>query len=80
MEGQKTSDLDPHQGKLQNYLAFFTHPDVHGFRGNIRGKGIKSRVHQITGAFRDDIGNIKNTILVHGVQRVCRGTGKAINV
>ena len=43
-------------------------------------KGIKSHVHQIIGVFRDDIGNIKGTILVHGVQRVYRGTGKAINV
>ena len=36
MEGQETSDLDPHQGKLQKYLAFCTHPDVRGFKGNIR--------------------------------------------
>ena len=35
MEGQETSDLDPCQGKLQNYLAFHTHPDVHGFKGQI---------------------------------------------
>ena len=46
----------------------------------IREKGIKSRVQQIIGVFRDDIGNIKSTILVHGVQRVCRGIGKTINV
>ena len=43
-------------------------------------KGIKSRVHKIIGVFRDDIGNIKGTKLVHGVQRVCKGIGKAINV
>ena len=35
MEGQETSDLDPHQGKIQNYFAFFTHPDVRGFKGQI---------------------------------------------
>ena len=35
MEGQDTSNSDPHEGKLQNYLAFFTHPDVHGFKGQI---------------------------------------------
>ena len=46
----------------------------------IHEKEIKSHVHQIIGVFRDDIGNIKGTILVHGVQRVYRGTGKAINV
>ena len=46
----------------------------------IREKGIKSHVQQITGVFSDDLGNIKGTILVHGVQRLCRGTGKAINV
>ena len=33
MEGQETSELDPHQGKLQNNLAFCTHPDVCGFKG-----------------------------------------------
>ena len=35
MEGQETSDSDPHQGKLQNHLSFFTHPDVRGFKGQI---------------------------------------------
>ena len=35
MEGQETSDSDPHQGKLQNHLAFCTHPDVHGFKVQI---------------------------------------------
>ena len=44
----------------------------------IREKGIK--IQQIIGVFRDDLGNIKGTIMVHGVQRVCRGTGKAINM
>ena len=46
----------------------------------IRDKGIKSCIQQIIGVFRDDLGNIKGTILVHGVQRVYRGTGKAIKV
>ena len=36
MEGQETSDLDPHQGKLQNYMAFCTHLEVRGFKGQIR--------------------------------------------
>ena len=36
----------------------------------IREKGIKSRVQKITCVFRDDLGNIKGTIMVHGVQRV----------
>ena len=79
MEGQDSSGLDTHQGKLQKYLDLCTHPDVRGFKGNIRKKGIKSHVHQIIGVFRDDLGYIKGTIMVHGVQRVCRGTGKAIN-
>ena len=35
MEGQETSDSDPHQEKLQKYLAFCTNPDVHGFEGHI---------------------------------------------
>ena len=46
----------------------------------IREKGIKSHVQQIMSVFRDDLGNIKGTKMVHGVQRVCRGTRKAINV
>ena len=46
----------------------------------IREKGIKSCVQQIIGVFRDDIGYIKGTIMVHGVQRVCRGIGKAMKV
>ena len=33
MEGQETSESDPHQGKLQKNLTFCTHPNVHGFRG-----------------------------------------------
>ena len=36
MEGQETSDSDPHQGKLQKNLAFCTHPDVRGFKGQTR--------------------------------------------
>ena len=36
MERQETSDLAPYQGKLQNYLDFCTHPDVRGFKGQIR--------------------------------------------
>ena len=83
MEGQETSDSDPHQGKLQNYLSFCTHPDVCGFKGNIHvytRERDSSRVHQIIGVFRDDLGNIKGKNMVHGVQRVCRGTGKAIKV
>ena len=43
-------------------------------------KGIKIRVQQIMSVFRDDLGNIKGTKMVHGVQRVYRGTGKAINM
>ena len=46
----------------------------------IREKGFKSCVWKITGFFRDDLGNIKGAKIVHGVQRVCRGIGKAINV
>ena len=42
--------------------------------------GIKSRVQQIIGVFRDDLGNIKATIMVHRVQRVYRGIGKPIKV
>ena len=46
----------------------------------IRNKGIKSHVQEIMSVFRDDLGNIKGTKIVHGVQRVYRGIGKAIKV
>ena len=36
IEGQETNESDPHQGKLQKNLAFCTHPDVDGFRGQTR--------------------------------------------
>ena len=35
MEFQETIDSDTHQGKLQKYLAFNIHPNVHGFKGYI---------------------------------------------
>ena len=46
----------------------------------IHEKWMKSHIKQIIGVLRDDLGNIKGKIMVHGVQRVCRGIGKAINV
>ena len=46
----------------------------------IREKWFKSRVWKIIGVFRDDIGNNKGTKIVHGVQRVCKGIGKATKV
>ena len=46
----------------------------------IHKKGIKSHVQQIMSVFRVDIGTIKGTKIVHGVQRVCIGIGKAIKV
>ena len=46
----------------------------------IHEKGIKIHVHQIIGAFRDDLGKREGTKIVHGVQRVYRGTWKAIKV
>ena len=82
VEGQEISDSDPHQGKIQKYLDLHI-PMYAGLRvisAYIHEKGIKSRVQEIICVFRDDLGNIKGTILVHGVQRDCRGTGKAIKV
>ena len=80
MEGQETSDSDPHQGKHQKYLAFCTHPNVHGFKGYIHEKGLQSGVWKITCVFRDGLGNIKGTKIVHRVQRAHRGTGQTINM
>ena len=61
MEGQETSDSDPYQGKIQNYLAFCTHPDVRGFEGHIRENRFKSCIWKIMHVFRDDPGNLKGT-------------------
>ena len=46
----------------------------------IHEKGFTSSIWKITCVFRDDLGNIKRTKTVHGVQRVYRGIGKAINM
>ena len=46
----------------------------------IRENGFKSCVWQIMHVFRDDLGNIKGTKIVHEVQRLYRGIGKAINM
>ena len=70
MEGQETSDSDPHQGKLQNHLAFAHIPIYTGLRVKsmyIRENGFKSRVYQMRHVFRDDLGNTKGTKMVHGV-------------
>ena len=40
----------------------------------------KIHVWKIIHVFRDDLGNLKGTKMVHGVQRAYRGTRKAINV
>ena len=64
MEGQETSDSDPHQGKLQKYLTHVHIPMYVVLRvisEYICEKGIKSRVQQITSVFRDHLGNIKGT-------------------
>ena len=60
IEGQETSESDPHQGKLENNLAFCTYLDI-------REKGIKSHLWKSLHVFRDDIGNIKVTKMVNGV-------------
>ena len=46
----------------------------------MRENRFKIQVWKIMHVFRDDIGNIKGTKMVHGVQRVCRGKKKAIKV
>ena len=46
----------------------------------IRENGFKRHIWKIMHLFRDDLGNIKGTKMVHRVQRVCRGMGKAIKV
>ena len=62
MEGQDTSDLDPHQGNLKNIWPFAHIPMYVRLRlisAYIHEKGIKSHEQQIIGFFRDDIGKSK---------------------
>ena len=70
MEGQESSELDPCQGKLQNNLDY-AHISMYAVLGvkptYIREKGFKSHVWQFLHVFRDDLGNIKGTKMVHGV-------------
>ena len=84
MEGQETSDSDPHQGPNSKTIWPFAHIAMYmGLRvksAYIHDYRFKIHVYQISHVFRDDLGNIKGRILVHGVQRGYRGTGKAINV
>ena len=70
MECQEKSDLNPHQGKLQNIWPFAHIPMYAGLgviSTYIHEKGFKSHVQQIMSVFRDDIGNIKGKKMVHGV-------------
>ena len=46
----------------------------------VHEKGFKSHEWKFLLVFRDALGNIKSTKMVHGVQRVYRGIGKAINL
>ena len=83
MEGQETSDLDPHKENSKNIWPFAHILMYMGLRvisACIHEKGFKSSLWKIMSVFRDDIGNITGTKMVHGVQGVCRGAGKAINV
>ena len=70
MEGQETSESDPHQGKLQKNWPF-AHILMYTILGvkpaYIREKGFKSHIWQFLHVFRDDLGNIKSTKMFHGV-------------
>jgi len=46
----------------------------------IHEKGFKIHGWKLLHVFKDDLGNIKGTKMVHVVQRVRRGKGKAIKV
>ena len=70
MEGQETSESDPCQGKLQKDLDFVHIPmyTVLGVKpAYIRDKEFKSRIWLSLHVFRDDIGNMKGTKMVHVV-------------
>ena len=83
MEGQDSSGSNSYEEKSKNiwtYAHIVMYAVLRVISTYIHEKGIKSHVQQIIGVFRDDLGKIKGTIMVHGVQRVCRGTVKAIKV
>ena len=70
MEGQKSNESDPCQGKLQKdldyahipmYVVLVVKPTyIHAYR-------FKSCVYHFSHVFRDDQGNIKGQKVVHGV-------------
>ena len=62
------------------YAHIMTYVGLMVISAYIHEKGVKSHIQPIIGVFRDDLGNIKGTILVHGIQRVYRGTRKAITM
>ena len=70
----------------ENYKSIWTYAHIPMYAGlrvismYIRENGFKSHIWKIMHVFRDDIGNIKGTKMVYGVQRVCRGIRKAINM
>ena len=79
MEGQETSDSDPHQGKLQNIWPFAHIPMYAGLRvisTYICENGLKSHVWKITGVFRDDLGNIKVQKWSMGSKESTEGQGR----
>ena len=55
---------------IWTYAHILMYMDLRVISTYIREKGIKSHVQKIMNVFRDDIGNIKGTKVVHGVQRV----------
>ena len=65
-----TSELDPDQGKLQKNLDFAHIPMYAVLEVKptyIHDQGFKSRVWKCKHVFRDGLGNIKGTKMVHGV-------------
>ena len=69
-EGQKSSESDPCQGKLQKDLDF-VHISMYTVlvvkTAYIRTYRFKSHVYNFSYVFRDGRGNIKGQKMVHGV-------------
>ena len=83
MEGQESGYLDSYDENSQNiwiYAHILMYAGLRVISAYICVNGFKSSVWKITGVFRDDLANIKSTKIFHGVQRVCKGIGEAINV
>ena len=79
-ESRSSDSYEENSKNIWTYAHILMYVGLRSISAYICKKGIKSHVQLIMNVFRDDLGNIKGTKIVHGVQRVSRGIEKAIKV